>query len=259
MKNKYTFAGALLVIGGAASMAHAAVTIDYTKNGTVENTGGFTVSSTDLLASVPFGNITDALNVNTGELGWTTSNGPFLGGDNATVESLRDGIFNSTTSNTFGSNLVQGSTGSLPLAGGTITYTFDTGVNTFGYSISEVGIYTGWVNGNRSNINVTVSYATVSDPSTFVTLGNASTTTSDEISDSQPGERFARALMTEDSLPFLATNVKSIRFDFGSGIQENGGGGYKELDVLGVASIPEPSAAFLGGLGVLALLRRRRA
>ena len=46
-----------------------------------------------------------------------------------------------------------------------------------------------------------------------------------------------------------------FNFEFGSRWQQNGYVGYKEIDV---QVIPEPSAALLGGLGMLFLLRRRR-
>jgi hypothetical protein len=54
----------------------------------------------------------------------------------------------------------------------------------------------------------------------------------------------------------LATGVAAIRISFVN--VQNGAIGMSEIDILGTA-IPEPSsAALLGGLGMLALLRRRR-
>ena len=51
----------------------------------------------------------------------------------------------------------------------------------------------------------------------------------------------------------LASGITGLRFNFLG--QQNGYVGYKEIDV---QVIPEPSAALIGGLGMLALLRRRR-
>jgi len=57
----------------------------------------------------------------------------------------------------------------------------------------------------------------------------------------------------------LISGVDAIRFNFfdpnGEAIERTV---YREIDVIGTATIPEPSDALLGGLGLLALLRRRR-
>lgn len=74
------------------------------------------------------------------------------------------------------------------------------------------------------------------------------------------GTNYESYVSITDSTGVLATGVDSIRFTFlkAPGALTNTGTVIRELDVLGTA-VPEPSAALLGGLGVLALLRRRRA
>jgi hypothetical protein len=228
------FASALVALAGSAS---AAITI--TGSG---NSSGFTVSSTDLLQTQ--GSISnDSLTINVGENGHTGSG---YGNDVGTVSNLTDGLFQTLNNDGTTSN---GARKSYAISGGSITYSLDTTVNTMGYDISSIGIFTGWQNGGRDGINVEVFYATVADPSTFVSLGTATQNGSGQYQTNEFSESVSPNV--------LAAGVKSIRFSFGS--QENGGTGYKELDVIGVAAVPEPSAALLGGLGALALLRRRRA
>jgi hypothetical protein len=70
------------------------------------------------------------------------------------------------------------------------------------------------------------------------------------------GSNILASIGSDNANP-LASNVRSLYIQFGAA--ENGWVGLREIDVTGVASVPEPAAALLSGLGVLALLRRRRA
>jgi hypothetical protein len=232
------FSSVLAVLTGSVG---AAITVTGSNN----DSAGFTVSATDLLQTQMTGgnsSVNDTLIINTAENNaWTGASGPFTN-PAGNVGNLTDGDFS------FASNAgFTGSAGAYTISGGTITFNLNTSINTLGYDISDIGIYTGWVNDGRDGINVEVFYATVGAPSTYVSLGTA-------VHDGLG--RYASAVYTETVSPnLLATGVRSIRFSFGT--QENSGVGYKELDVTGVATIPEPSAALFGGLGVLALRRRR--
>ena len=70
----------------------------------------------------------------------------------------------------------------------------------------------------------------------------------------------AAANETADVVALPASNVRYVRFN----ILTAGSGnaveyvGLNEVRFGGVLAVPEPSAALLGGLGMLALLRRRR-
>lgn len=221
-----TISLASLALVSFTGISQAAVVVSGSGNNT-----GFTVSNSDLLQT-QLSSTTSSITLNVGE------NNAWSGG--ATVANLTDGLFPTSPNS---------STGSLAISGGNVVYELNTTVNTFGYDISSIGIFSGWNDDGRDGINVTVSYATVAAPLTFVDIANA---TQDDGS-----ARFENANINETVSPnVLASGVKSIRFTFNS--PENAGVGYKELDVIGVATVPEPSTALLGCLGILALMRRRR-
>jgi PEP-CTERM motif len=67
--------------------------------------------------------------------------------------------------------------------------------------------------------------------------------------------------ITEDATNILASGVDQIRFIYT--VPNPSGGGnpgptIREVDVFGVATIPEPSSFLLCGLGFIALLISRR-
>ena len=181
---------------------------DVVVTGETNNAAGFTVSSTDLLQTYVV-STTDSISVNAFE-------NNAIGG---TTVKLTDGTFGAT-----------GSGGGICINGGSVTYYLDTPGSAPGYDISEVNVYTGWNDDGRDGQNYTVSYSTVADPTTFV---NISTVTRDE------SGKFEKTSVTESTSPnLLATGVKAIRITFNS--QENGGVGYKEIDVLGSTSVILP-------------------
>ena len=52
----------------------------------------------------------------------------------------------------------------------TVTYTLNTSVNTLGYNVSQIDVYQGW-DGGRCLPNVTVLYSTVTNPTSFTSIG----------------------------------------------------------------------------------------
>jgi hypothetical protein len=131
--------------------------------------------------------------------------------------------------------------------------TYSLTANPLGYNISSVAVYGGWNDNGRDQQLYTFSYSVVGDPS-FITL--PITVSFD--SGAPGGFQIAnRTILTEDALPFLAMNVDAVRFDFPPGV-ENQYTGYAELDVIGLAVVPEPGSMLLAGAGLAGLMLRRR-
>lgn len=136
------------------------------------------------------------------------------------------------------------------------------------YDLTRIRSYASWDDG-RSGQSYTVKYATAADPFNFVTLyaltpfNNAeSIFPLREDYDWQTDQTImvpdtsVSSTMVElsSSSGFLATDVVSLQFVF-SGYQ-NGGTAFREIQV---TAVPEPASALFCGLGMLGLLRRRRA
>ena len=147
--------------------------------------------------------------------------------------------------------------GAFGIAGGgggsgtSVTYSLS--ANPLGYNISSVAAYGGWNDNGRDAQLFTFSYSVV---------GSAAFVTIPVTVDFNPTvgaslQTANRTILTDNALPFLAQNVDAVRFDF-PGTVENGYTGYAELDVIGVAVVPEPGTALLGLAGGGGMMRRRR-
>ena len=112
--------------------------------------------------------------------------------------------------------------------------------------VTQIDVYGAWQDGGRDQQAYSIFYSTALAPTTFVLLTNVDFNPPDPA-----GMPQATRVRITDSLGALATNVKSLRFDFGN--TENGYSGYAEIDV-----IPEPGVMGMLGVAVLGLLGRRR-
>ena len=221
MKPKDTIlpAVAALAMIGAANAA----TITTTSQGTA-----FTVSTTDLLQT-SVASVSDGIFYNSGynTPGYTQAN-------------LRDGV-------SAGGTMIGKADSPDYGQGGTVTFTLDLSTNTLGYDITDINTYTNHGDGGRDGQKYTVSYSLVGSAD-FVDIATVDYLMGDN---GTPGS--GKVAISAIGV----SGVDAIRFNFAD--QENAGSNYSEFDVLGTATIPEPSAALLGGLGMVALLRRRRA
>jgi hypothetical protein len=147
--------------------------------------------------------------------------------------------------------------GAFGIAGGGTgsgtSVTYSLALNPLGYNISSVAVYGGWNDNGRDQQLFTVSYSVVGD-SAFVTLPLTVNFNPAVGANLQTANR---SIISDNALPFLASNVDAIRFDFPAGV-ENGYTGYAELDVIGTAVVPEPGAALLSALAGCGLMVRRR-
>lgn len=133
-----------------------------------------------------------------------------------------------------------------PEAGASVTFDLDVTINTLGYDISSIRGYGGWNDNGRDRQNYSLYYSLVGD-SEFIFLGTV------DFDIDLAGDTTSTITSIFDT---ALTGVDAIRVDFHSP-QENGHSGYGEFDVIGMATVPEPSS-FLLLLGAIPLLQRRR-
>jgi hypothetical protein len=194
----------------------------------------YTVSATDLLQ-------TNLLS--------STPTGAFNSFGTGGLPVLTDGSIGAATSANF-------STSAIPSNGASVVYTLNTTANPLGYKLTSIETFGEWDEG-RDRQDIAIAFSTVAAPNVFTTL------TSYSFDPPTPAPNFSRVTVTPDvGQTFLAENVAAVRFTFPN--QENGGGGYRELDVFGgfsskpsAINIPLQNATAIGsqaGFPVSALL-----
>lgn len=241
-KTRFT-SSVLAVLALAAGCANATVTFFGSFSGTISEVN----SSTELAYSADVSN-SDLINGFT-PTGFTTGGvtnnnaGIWKTGNNAAVGKLNNGEHGPT----FSTGNVQGAWANREA---TATYTLGLGANGLGYDITSLQSIAAWVNAGFGNQAWTLAVQDAGGGS-FVDVATIN---------SQPlggGDGGATKVTLTD---LNITGVQALRV---TTISVNGGANagafvWRELDVNGLSTIPEPSTALLGALGVLALLRRRR-
>lgn len=123
-------------------------------------------------------------------------------------------------------------TSAIPSNNATVTYSLNIAQFPQGYNLTSIDTYGEWDDG-RDRQDVSISFSTVANPGVFTTLSTYS------FEPPGPAPNFSRVRVTPDAgQTFLAEGVAAVRFSFPN--QENAGGGYRELDVLG-AGIGTPT------------------
>jgi len=121
-----------------------------------------------------------------------------------------------------------------------VTANLNTSVNTLGYDITSMTSIASWFSSDRYAQTITVAYSLVGSDD-FVTLGTFSN--SDNVS---------TKIVLTDSTGVIASGVDAIRCTLSSMTT------FKELDVAGTPTLPEPATMGLLTLGGLGMLIRRK-
>lgn len=179
---------------------------------------------------------------------------PFTGGGTSSPSVLNDG-------QNGGWNLTAGNTAvTTQSAAWSLTYALNTSEAAFGYDISGIDVMSLWTN-DYVNQRYSVEVATVSEPAFAALFGPVVATTS-----TTNGPNIGSSLMSsirEDFTNVLASGVTAVRFNFETQPSPAGQphhAAYREVDIYGVASVPEPATVSFLLLGAgLAAVRRRRA
>ena len=135
-----------------------------------------------------------------------------------------------------------------------LTYTLDLSGAAFGYDISSIDTFTGWQD-YRAGQDFDIEYSVVGDTD-FNELGN--------IQEIVTNQNLHLNVTSDTPL----TGVDQIRFSINSAPNPTNskpgstiGSVWREIDVTGTATVPEPSTmmlALVGGLGMVIQRRRRR-
>lgn len=175
-------------------------------------------------------------------------------GENAAAN-VRNGTTGSANSNTEQDPAQQWGPGEPKIT----TYTLDTTVNTFGYDISEILIFSGW---NALSDQKYDLYYSLVGSETLTLLGSVADTDVGGVDNTGGnGSVLTRTYDDDGAIILSGVDVLEIR-TYSDGVVANSNGTvYREFDVLGSATIPEPSAfALLAGLTgfAIVMVRRRR-
>jgi hypothetical protein len=133
-------------------------------------------------------------------------------------------------------------------SGYTITFDLDTSVNILGYDISSIATFAGWQS-YRANQSYEIFYRTVGNGYQSLTSVNYLPAVSSGFNNG------TRVALTDDS-GFIITGVDSIQFSINrpAGVTETI---FREFDISGIATIPEPTTYMLVLLAWLAFLALR--
>ncbi len=232
---KSLLSASVILLGAISSRAGISLTLgNQTGNGTTNFTPTFVVSSTDLI---------------NGKLP-VSSAGTFTLDGAGGLPVLTNGVYGPIPPASSATHASFATVGGTAGAGTFVVYNL--GANALGYSLSQISVYGGWSDSTRDEQRFTVSYATVGSAAftnLYTVVYNPSNSS---------GQSATSVTLTENTLPYLVTGVDRVRFDF-SPLAENGYVGVAEIDIIGVPTVvPEPGTVALGGLGIVALLARRR-
>ncbi len=218
-----TSANATVIYGGG----YSGTTNEVTSSSEVAYNGD--VSNSDLLHGITASPAT----------GWNLSGG-------ATPGQLTDGVHGLAFADSPSGHTAQGA---WTTVGATATFTLGVGANGLGYDLSSITSIASWQGGGLGQQAWTIEVRTLGG-----SFGPLATV------DYQPSSLNDPRAVGSTKVTMTDLNVigiDAIRVT-AAAVDSNNNFIWRELDITGVATVPEPSSAALLGLGCLALILRRR-
>ena len=96
--------------------------------------------------------------------------------------------------------------------------------------LASVRIYTRWANGGRDGIGVAKVLYKLENASDWTEIDGSSLSYSVGSNDDKSGSGALYAILRDDAGTLLAQNVVGLKIDFGTGLQDNNGSGYVEIE-----------------------------
>lgn len=145
------------------------------------------------------------------------------------LSQLTDGVI-APASSAAGFKAAFATAGNAGTAGHEIIYTLPVTAN--GYNVTNITVYSGWGDNGRDAQAYNVSYSTVANPTTFISLGYVNYNPA--IGGSRPTAN--RVILSDSFGGVIAANVAAVRFNFTAPAVENGYAGYSEITIEGSAA-----------------------
>lgn len=114
-------------------------------------------------------------------------------------------------------------------AGYLIIYTLPSGPAN-GYDVTNITVYSGWINSGRVSQDYNVSYSTAANPTSFISLGYVN------YRPAVSGPTVNQVMLYDSAGAPIAANVAALKFDFTAPVVPNGYSGYAAITVGGTAS-----------------------
>lgn len=229
-------AGTLCLSAGSTPAAPVAnISTEEVNEISGEHDGGIEASNTDLLQTV--GSITSSM----GATFDGTISGQIVAGS-LTTGTIAAGVAEEDTTNPNDANAIFAAG-----SGEWIEFALDTSSNSLGYDIASIATFSYWSQFDRTVQAYTVQVRSVGGSFLdLITIPLANARQDDVV----------QVEIIDGSSPVLASGIDAIRFNFANG--ESDWVAYREIDVEGTATVPEPGTLALFGLGALCIGYRRR-
>ena len=178
--------------------------------------------------------------------------GTTLGAFNDGAANLNNGVHGTNDSNVGAFSNALGESAWTADSGTSREFVLGDGANAKGYDISEIQSIAAWSDAGFMNQKYEIYLRSLGGSyALYATVDYQPANATDEGG--------ATKVNVTDDIGLLGSGIDAIRFDFLDTVSNDVGGiVFSEIDVFGIATVPEPSSTALLGLGAMAIALRRR-